>query len=105
MNRETKRMLQRQGQLEADGSPSTRRNAAQTPRQRPQPTQTRAPLSSRIVEFIREVRSEWRQVAWPTRSEIFNSSLVVLVVLICLVSFIFGLNWLFSHGFLDLFNQ
>jgi hypothetical protein len=30
---------------------------------------------------------------------------VVLVVLICLVSFIFGLNWLFSHGFLDLFNQ
>jgi preprotein translocase subunit SecE len=98
-------MLQRQGQLEADGSPSTKRSASTaTPRQRPTP-QARAPITSRTVEFVREVRSEWRQVAWPTRTEIFNSSLVVLVVLVALVSFIFGLNWLFSHGFLDLFSS
>jgi len=97
-------MLQRQGQLEADGSPSTKRTAPQPGKARPQPQQTRAPIGSRIVEFIREVRSEWRQVAWPTRSEIMNSSLVVLVVLVLLVSFIFSLNWLFSHGFIDLFN-
>lgn len=98
-------MLQRQGQLEADGSPSTKRSApASTPRQRPT-QQARAPFTSRTVEFVREVRSEWRQVAWPTRTEIFNSSLVVLVVLVALVSFIFGLNWLFSHGFLDLFSS
>ena len=87
MNRETKRMLQRQGQLEADGSPSTRRTAPQTTRTRPQPTQqVRAPIGSRILEFLREVRSEWRQVAWPTRSEIMNSSLVVFVVLVALWS-------------------
>jgi preprotein translocase SecE subunit len=99
-------MLQRQGQLEADGSPSARRTAPQTGSRRPPPQQqVRAPIGSRAVEFIREVRSEWRQVAWPTRPEIFNSSLVVLVVLVLLVCFIFGLNWLFSHGFLDLFNQ
>jgi preprotein translocase subunit SecE len=104
VNRETKRMLQRQGQLEADGSPSTKRSAQPAQKQRPTP-QARAPLTSRTVEFVREVRSEWRQVAWPTRTEIFNSSLVVLVVLVALVSFIFGLNWLFSHGFLDLFSS
>jgi preprotein translocase subunit SecE len=108
VNRETKRMLQRQGQMEADGSPAARKPASaqqqRTVRQ-PRPQQTRAPLSSRTVEFVREVRSEWRQVAWPTRTEIFNSSLVVLVVLVALVSFIFGLNWLFSHGFLDLFSS
>jgi len=98
-------MLQRQGQLEADGSPSTRRPAAPgTARKQPQPQVTRTPVGSRVLEFLREVRSEWRQVAWPTRSEIFNSSLVVLVVLVALVCFIFGLNWLFSHGFIDLFN-
>jgi preprotein translocase SecE subunit len=98
-------MLQRQGQLEADGSPSAKRTAPQ-PRTRPQPQQqvSRPSIGSRLLEFLREIRSEWRQVAWPTRSEIFNSSLVVFVVLICLVSFIFGLNWLFSHGFIDLFN-
>ena len=33
-----------------------------------------------------------------------NSSVVVFVVLVALVSFIFGLNWLFSHGFIDLFT-
>jgi preprotein translocase subunit SecE len=98
-------MLQRQGQLEADGSPSTRRPPAQPggPK-RPPPQTVRVGILSRIIEFLREVRSEWRQVAWPTRSEIFNSSLVVLVVLVALVSFIFGLNWLFSHGFIDLFT-
>jgi preprotein translocase SecE subunit len=97
-------MLQRQGQIEADGSPSTRRTPPQ-PRSRTQAQpQARPSIIARILEFMREVRSEWRQVAWPTRSEIFNSSLVVLVVLIALVSFIFGLNWLFSHGFIDLFT-
>jgi preprotein translocase SecE subunit len=96
-------MLQRQGQMEADGSPSTRKaTTQQTTARRPAPQAARPPLYSRVVEFLREVRSEWRQVAWPTRPEIFNSSLVVLVVLIALVSLIFGLNWLFSHGFIDL---
>ena len=28
----------------------------------------------------------------------------MFVVLVALVCFIFGLNWLFSHGFIDLFN-
>jgi len=97
-------MLQRQGQLEADGSPSTKRAAPQQPRTRPQAATVRPSIGSRILEFLREVRSEWRQVAWPTRSEIMNSSLVVFVVLVALVCFIFGLNWLFSHGFIDLFN-
>jgi len=92
--------------MEADGTPSQRRTATQQQkRPAPQQTATRAPIGSRIVEFLREVRSEWRQVAWPTRPEIFNSSLVVFVVLVVLVCFIFGCNWLFSHGFIDLFNK
>jgi preprotein translocase subunit SecE len=98
-------MLQRQGQLEPDGSPSTRRAAPTQPGRRPQAPAVRPSILSRILEFLREVRSEWRQVAWPTRSEIMNSSLVVFVVLVALVCFIFGLNWLFSHGFIDLFNS
>ena len=124
MNRETKRMLQRQGQLEADGSPSPRRPAPQTGGRPPgaggrsaagigasgrggrsQAQGQRPGILARFLEFLREIRSEWRQVAWPTRPEIFNSSLVVLVVLIGLVCLIFGLNWLFSHGFIDLFNK
>ncbi len=55
-------------------------------------------IPGRVVEFGREIRAELRQVAWPTRAEVVNASLVVLVVLVVLVAAIFGLNYLFSHG-------
>jgi preprotein translocase subunit SecE len=55
-------------------------------------------VPGRVVEFGREVRSELRQVAWPTRAEVVNAALVVLVVLVLLVAAIFGLNYLFSHA-------
>ena len=94
-------MMQRQGQLEADGSPATRRTAP--PRTRPTaPPEVGAP--GRVVEFFREVRSELRQVAWPTRSEVVNSATVVLVTLILLVSLIFLLNYAFSHAVNFLFK-
>ncbi len=90
-----KRMMQRQGQMEADGSPAQRRQAQ--PRPRPQPQQ-REGLGTRVVEFTREVRSELRQVAWPTRDEVLNSATVVLITLVLLVGFIFLLNYGFSHA-------
>ena len=94
-------MMQRQGQLEADGSPATRRTAP--PRARPTaPPEVGAP--GRVVEFFREVRSELRQVAWPTRNEVVNSATVVLVTLILLVSLIFLLNYAFSHAVNFLFK-
>jgi preprotein translocase subunit SecE len=96
-----KRMMQRQGQIEADGSPATRRTAP--PRTRPvvQP-ETRA--AGRVAEFFREVRSELRQVAWPTRKEVANSATIVFLTLVLLVSLIFLLNDAFSHAVLFLFN-
>jgi len=89
-----KRMMQRQGQMEADGSPAVRRQAP--PRSRPVP-QNETSLPGRLAEFVREVRSELKQVAWPTRQEVVNSATVVLVTLILLVSLIFLLNYAFNH--------
>jgi preprotein translocase subunit SecE len=96
-----KRMMQRQGQLEADGSPAAQR---QPPvRTRPvTPPETTAP--GRVVEFFREVRSELRQVAWPTRREVANSATVVLVTLTLLVCVIFLLNYAFHHAVTFLFQ-
>jgi len=97
-----KRMMQRQGQMEADGSPAVRRQApTRTPRQ---PTRHELSVGARLVEFIREVRSELRQVAWPSRAEVANSATVVLVTLIILISLIFLLNYAFSHGISYLFK-
>ena len=93
-------MMQRQGQMEADGSPAVRRTAP--PTRRPQPPEISLP--GRVAEFARDVRSELRQVAWPTRSEVANSATVVLIVLVLLGSVIFLLNYAFSHGVLDLLS-
>ena len=61
-------------------------------------------IPGRIVEFGREIRSELRQVAWPTRTEVANSAVVVFLVLILMVSFIFTLDYLFSHGVIKLLS-
>jgi preprotein translocase subunit SecE len=97
-----KRMMQRQGQIEADGSPATRRTPP--PRSRPV-VQAEAGPAGRVAEFFREVRSELRQVAWPTRKEVANSATVVFVTLVLLVSLIFLLNYAFSHFVIFLFKS
>jgi len=96
VNREQKRQLQRAGQ-DPEGAPPPRRNAP-PPRRQPQ----REPF--RIGQFLREVRSELRQVAWPNRAEVVNYTTVTLVTLLVLMVLIFLLNYAFAHGVLWLFN-
>jgi preprotein translocase subunit SecE len=96
-----KRMMQRQGQLEADGSPANRR----TPPTRSRPVQPETSAPGRVAEFFREVRSELRQVAWPTRKEVANSATIVFITLVLLVSLIFLLNYAFSHAVIFLFKS
>jgi preprotein translocase subunit SecE len=106
VNRETKRMMQRQGQMEADGSPSTRRAPAGTAtKQRTQ--KGGAPVRKRTtpVQFVREVRDEMRQVAWPSRSELINYTSVVLTTLIIMISLIFVLNLAFGKLITLLFTK
>ena len=98
MNRETKRLMQRQGQVDADGSP-TRREAPRQPA-------TRVATKERVgpVEYGRQVRGELRKVAWPTRAEVINYSIVVLIALILLTSIIFALDYVFAKAVIFLFR-
>ena len=98
MNRETKRMMQRQGQMEADGSPSTKRAATATQRK---PARQRVT----IAQWLREIREELRQVAWPTRSEMVNYVSIVLTVLIIMIVLIFFLNYAFGKSLVWLFTK
>jgi preprotein translocase subunit SecE len=99
VNREMKRMMQRQGQVDADGAPA-RREAA------PRPTAARAATKERIgpSEYARQVRGELRKVAWPTRAEVINYSIVVLLALVLLTALIFGLDWTFGKAVIFLFK-
>jgi preprotein translocase subunit SecE len=107
VNRETKRLMQRQGQMEADGSPATRKAPAganaggpRQPRSRQQGRKRTTP-----VQFVREVRDEMRQVAWPSRSELINYTSVVLTTLIIMITLIFFLNLAFGKLVTLLFTK
>ena len=97
MNRETKRLMRRQGQMEADGSPSTRRP--------PPPTAQRRRQRTSPAQFAREVRDELRQVAWPNRSEMVNYTGVVVTTLVLMASLIFILNLGFGKAVLFMFHK
>ena len=56
------------------------------------------------TQFAKEVRSELRKVAWPTKSETINYSIITLVTLVVFTLFIFGVDWVFSEFVLKLFN-
>jgi preprotein translocase subunit SecE len=92
-----KRMQQRQGQDGADGS-LVDVDPTAPPRSRPERSERSASPPARVAEFFREVRSELRQVAWPTRAEVANSATVVFITLVLLVVLIFLLNYAFSHS-------
>jgi preprotein translocase subunit SecE len=89
MNRETKRMMQRQGQVGADGTTSTRRAPSA------EDVQRRRGDRPGVGQYFTEVREEMRQVAWPSRPELTNYTSIVLFVLVFMTALIF----VFGYGF------
>jgi len=73
--------MQRAGQLAADGTPVRERREPPTRQQR----------GERVgpVQFVNEVRSEMKKVAWPTRAETLRLSLIVFIAILILGVFIF----------------
>jgi preprotein translocase subunit SecE len=104
MNRQTKRYLQRQGQLGPDGTVESAPRRAPAPRPAPKPETKRGNLLQRTQTFVHEVNVEMRKVAWPTRSETINYSLVVLITLVVLIIVIFLLDTTFAKMALYLFK-
>ena len=98
MNRQTKRHLQRQGQLGADGAPAARKRPAP---QAPRPSEER----TSPAQFLREVRGELRKVAWPTRSEVINYSIIVLFTVVILTTYIALLDLAFGDAVFRLFER
>ena len=89
MTRETKRLLRRQGAIDEDGAPKATRRPAPSPTA---PKEKRTPPK----QFVSEMRAEMRKVAWPTRQETINYSIIVFFTLIVLTALIAGLDLGFS---------
>ncbi len=96
MNREQKRLLKKQGQLNEAGEPVRGQRTAPAParNERTGPTQ-----------FAREVRGELRKVAWPSRDEVANYSVVVLFAIVVLTAMIAGIDYVLGQAVLKLFER
>jgi preprotein translocase subunit SecE len=77
-------------------APAERRRPAPPPPHRERTT---------AKEFVRDVRGELKKVAWPTKAEVVTSTIVVLVAVIIMTLLIFALDWAFSNGVLELFEE
>jgi preprotein translocase subunit SecE len=97
VNRETKRMLQRQGAVGADGAP------VRQPRTAPAPKPKDARPSPR--EYLGEVQGELRKVAWPTRAEVRNYTIVVIATLAIMTALTFVFDYGFAKAILFLFDR
>ena len=120
LNREQKRQLKRDGDLDVDAAGGGAGNGAGggngngsgsdddgSPRKgRATPAAKAEHKDERTSprQFVREVRSELRKVAWPTRSETLNYSLIVALTLVFMTTLIFGLDWVFSEVVLRIFD-
>jgi preprotein translocase subunit SecE len=93
MNREQRRLLQRQGQMTEEGLPAARRPEASERKARPA---AGAPKRTSPRQFMHEVNVELRKVAWPSKAETTNYSTVVLIALVIMIALIFALDLAFS---------
>ncbi|MCA1692386.1 MAG: preprotein translocase subunit SecE [Actinobacteria bacterium] len=97
MNRQTKRLMQRQGQMDRDGAPMRKDPPTRTA---PRPADKRV----KAGEYLRQVKAELRKVAWPTRKEVIHYSTIVLIALVLLTGLIFLLDFAFGKGVIWLFE-
>jgi preprotein translocase subunit SecE len=57
------------------------------------------------LRFLREVRQELARVVRPSRREVVTLSIVVIVTVLVMGLFVFGLDVLFSRAVVELFDD
>lgn len=62
--------------------------------------QTGGPVKKRTtpIQFLREVRAELKKIAWPTRVELIQSTIMVLVILLALTGVIYVMDLVFAQA-------
>ncbi|MEX1043241.1 MAG: preprotein translocase subunit SecE [Acidimicrobiia bacterium] len=109
MNRETRRMIEREERLQKNKEKSeggrgpagraSRAAAAKVPAGGgtagggAQPVAEKQNLFRRIVEYLHEVRVELRKVSWPTSEQLIVFTAVTMITSVALTLLIFGLDF------------
>jgi preprotein translocase subunit SecE len=57
------------------------------------------PYLGRISQFYQEVKLEMRKTTWPTRTEVWSTTVVVIIAVIFFGFYLFGVDWVVTQGF------
>jgi preprotein translocase subunit SecE len=96
MNRQAKRMMQRQKATSQDRMEAMRqRRSVTTERKKRTPPR----------QFLKDVRQELKKVNWPSREEMIAYTVVVLVAVVVLTAVVFGMDVALSKAILQIFGQ
>ena len=49
-------------------------------------------MIQKAVNYVKDVRTEMAKVSWPTRGELYESTIIVLVLSLILAVFVFGVD-------------
>jgi preprotein translocase subunit SecE len=58
-----------------------------------------------LTTFLTEVRSELRRVTWPPKTEVYPTTIVVIVTTIIFGVLLYGVDVIFSRGLATLLKQ
>ncbi len=97
MNRQAKRMMQKQKATGQDRMEAMRERRSVTAAERKKRTPP--------MVFLRQVRAELKKVAWPSRPELIAYTVVVLVAVVFLTALVFGMDFAFTKAVLRIFGQ
>jgi preprotein translocase subunit SecE len=111
MNRQMKRAQERAERQQrrggaaggpAAGGPAGPSGTPGAPRTRPSGGGKRR---TGVRQFLREVRQELQKVNWPTRRELVTYTVVVLVTVTVLATYVFGLDFVFSKAIFSVLGR
>jgi len=55
-------------------------------------------MKEKIIAFLTDTVKEMKKVTWPTKGELRESTLIVLVVCGVIAAFVFGVDWIISNA-------
>ncbi len=58
-------------------------------------------ILARLGKYLKDVRTELRRVIWPSRKEVVNSSVIVVLTLLFFMAFTFIIDGISSYLFID----
>ena len=61
-------------------------------------------LIDRVKSYFRESKSEFKKIVWPSKKQIINNSIVVLVGIVACALFVSAIDFVFTEGFRAIIN-